>query len=66
MANFIEEIKNYTPTTEQEVMDKQMFLDCIEKYDNILLRENNLCHFCSSAFIINKEHTKVLCIYHNI
>ena len=66
MANFIEEIKNYTPPCEQEEMDKKLFLDCIEKYDNVLLRDNTLCHFCSSAFIVNKEHTKVLCIYHNI
>ena len=66
MPNFIDEIKNYTPTCEQEEADKKLFLDAIEKFDNVLVRENKLCHFCSSAFIINKEHTKVLCIYHNI
>lgn len=66
MANFVEEIKKYNPTCEQEETDKAVFLECIEKYDNVLLRENKLCHFCSSAFITNREHTKVLCIYHNI
>lgn len=66
MAHFIEELKTYVPTCEQEEMDKRVFLDCIEKYDNVLTRDCSVCHFCSSAFIINKEHTKVLCIYHNI
>ena len=66
MPNFIDEIKNYTPTCEQEEAYKKLFLDAIEKFDDVLVRENKLCHFCSSAFIINKEHTKVLCIYHNI
>ena len=32
----------------------------------MLTRENKLCHLTASAFVVNKEHTKVLCIYHNI
>ncbi len=66
MANFIEDIKRFSPSCEQEETDKKLFLECIEKFDDVLTRENNLCHFCSSAFIVNKQRTKVLCIYHNI
>jgi len=66
MANFIEEIRGYQPVCEQEESDKKMFLNSIKTYDNVLTRDCELCHFCSSAFIVNKVHTKVLCIYHNI
>ena len=65
MSKTIEMLKKYTPYNEQEEADKQFFIECEEK-EQILTRENSLCHLCSSAFIINKTHDKVLCIYHNI
>ena len=65
MSRTIEMIKKYVPYNEQETKDKQFFIDC-EKKDQILTRDNELCHLTSSAFIINKAHDKVLCVYHNI
>ena len=65
MSKTIEMLKNYKPYNEQEKIDLQFFIDC-ENKQQILTRENELCHLCSSAFIINKNHDKVLCIYHNI
>ena len=65
MSKTIEDLKNYIPYNEQEEKDKQFFVDCEHK-DQILTRENELCHLCSSAFIVNPQRTKVLCIYHNI
>ena len=65
MSKTIELLKNYNPYNEQEETDKQFFIEC-EKKEQILTRENNLCHLCSSAFIVNKQRNKVLCIYHNI
>lgn len=65
MSKTIEMIKKYVPYNEQEEEDKKFFIECEEK-DQILTRDNRLCHLTSSAFIINKEHTKVLCVYHNI
>ncbi len=65
MSKTIEMIKNYVPYNEQEAEDKQFFIDC-EKKDQILTRDNQLCHLTSSAFVINKEHTKVLCVFHKI
>ena len=61
-----EQIKNYTPFNEQEEKDKQVLLDCLEKYDNIFLRDNKLAHFTVSAWIVNKDRTKVIMAYHNI
>ena len=61
-----EQIKNYTPFNEQEEKDKQILLENLKKYDNIFLRDNRLAHFTVSAWIVNKERTKVIMAYHNI
>ena len=41
MSKTIEMIKNYVPFNEQEVKDKQFFIDC-ENIEQILTRENEL------------------------
>ena len=41
-------------------------LSYIDNFDNILTRANEYAHFTSSSFILNKERTKVLMIFHNI
>ena len=64
--NWIEKIKEYIPYNEQEHSDKALIVNCIDKYDNILSRENTLAHITSSGYIVNKNRTKVLMIYHNI
>lgn len=65
MFNTLELLKKYQPYNEQERVDKEYFLDCA-KIGNLLLRDCLQAHFTSSAFIVNKDKTKVLCIYHNI
>lgn len=65
--NYIEEIRQYKPINEQENVDKEVILDYAESFShNILLRENRLAHMTASAVIVNKEHTKMLMIHHNI
>lgn len=59
-------IEKYMPYNEQEENDKKIILDYMEKYDNLLTRENEIAHFTASAWTINKECTKVLMIYHKI
>jgi 8-oxo-dGTP pyrophosphatase MutT (NUDIX family) len=66
MSKTIEELKNYVPYNEQEEKDKQFIIDCETKLGDILNRTNDISHLCSSAFIVNPERNKVLCIYHNI
>lgn len=61
-----ENIKKFIPYNEQEEMDKALMLDFIEKNDNCLVRENRIAHFTASNWIVNKEKTKVIMIYHNI
>lgn len=65
--NFKEEIENYIPCNEQEENDKKIILTrFIKMEDNILTRENEIAHFTASSWIVNKDRTKVLMIYHNI
>jgi len=63
---FIEDIKNYKPYNEQEEKDKKLVEYYIDNFKDILTRENELAHLTSSAFILNKDKSKVLMIYHNI
>lgn len=66
METLKEMIKNYIPVNEQECADKDLMLYYIENYEDTLTRENKTCHFTASSWIVNKEKTKVLMIYHNI
>ena len=61
-----EEIEKYVPYNEQEEKDKQTILKYMDSFDNVLTRDNEFGHFTSSAWVANKEKTKVLMIYHNI
>ena len=61
-----QQIETYKPYNEQEENDKKIMLDYMEKFDNLLTRENEIAHFTASSWVVNKEHTKVLMIYHNI
>ena len=64
--NFIEAINNYKPYNGQEEKDKQVILDYISKFDDILYRTNEFAHFVTSAFVVNETMDKVLFIHHNI
>ena len=64
--NLKQQIQNYKPYNEQEENDKEMMLKYMEIFQDVLTRENKMCHFTASNWIVNKEKTKVLMIYHNI
>ena len=56
----------FIPFNLQEQVDKLFFIKCLNTFEDVLTRENQICHICSSAFIVNKQRTKVLCAHHNI
>ena len=64
--NLIEQIERYQPYNEQEEKDKQTILKYINTFDDVLTRKNEFGHFTASSWVLNKERTKVLMIYHNI
>lgn len=66
MKKLIDQIEKHQPYNEQEANDKRVILDFINQHENILTRDNELAHFTASAWVMNKEHTKILMIYHNI
>ena len=61
-----EDIKKYVPMNEQEANDKKQMLQFINDFQNYLERENQVGHFTASMWVVNKERTKTLMIYHNI
>jgi len=64
--NLLKQIKNYQPYNPQEEKDKEVFLKYLRSFDNCLERENEFGHVSSSAFVLNKDRTKVVMIHHNI
>ena len=64
--NLKNQIKNYVPYNEQEEVDKSIMLKFIDSFPDVLTRKNEIGHFTTSAWIVNKERTKALMIYHNI
>ena len=61
-----ENLEKYIPYNEQEEADKEVMLSYINNFDNVLTRENKYGHFTSSAFVLNRERTKILMAYHKI
>lgn len=66
MDNLKTQILAYTPYTEREKSDKSLILHCIETFPDTLTRENQICHFTASNWIVNPKRTKALMLYHNI
>lgn len=64
--NLKKQIESYIPYNEQEEKDKQTMLRYIDIFDDVLTRQNEFGHFTASSWVVNKERTKVLMIYHNI
>ena len=64
--NLKKEIGNYVPYNEQERCDKELMIEYINTFRDVLTRENKMCHFTASNWIVNKEKTKILMAYHNI
>lgn len=64
--NLHKQISEYKPYDEREKIDKEVMLEFIENNEDVLTRENKIAHFTTSAWITNKERTKILMIYHNI
>lgn len=59
------ELQAYEPTCAQELGDRAAMISCLPAFSDILDR-NLVAHFTGSAWIVNKERTKVLMVYHNL
>ncbi len=63
---WIDLIKNFVPSNEQEEKDKGAILKYVNIFDDILTRDNGIIHMTSSGFVINKNRDKALMVHHNI
>jgi len=61
-----EDIRNYQPFNIQEQKDKGIILDFLDRYDDAFYRTNLLGHMTASAWVVNKDKTRVLMAYHKI
>lgn len=61
-----EELLNYKCFNIQEEKDKRLFLYALENFDNVFTRENTICHFTASSWLVNKNLDKVLMCFHKI
>ncbi len=59
-------IENYLPYNCEEDKDKETMLKYMDLFHDVLTRNNEIGHFTSSCWIVNKERSKVLMVYHNI
>ena len=64
--NLIKQIEAYIPFNEQEKMDQSLILHWIRSNDDAFLRKNAVAHMTASAWVVNKDRSKVLMVYHNI
>ena len=63
---YLDEITAYLPCCAQEEKDKALMLAFAAQHPDCLLRSSAAGHFTSSAWIVNRERTRVLFCYHNI
>lgn len=59
-------IKTYKPYNEQEERDQVLIANWIEEHEDAFSRENQVAHVTASAWVVNKDRSKVLMVYHNI
>ncbi|HMM20031.1 MAG TPA: NUDIX hydrolase [Selenomonadales bacterium] len=64
--SWIEQISRYHPCNDQERKDKELILNCIDMFGDVLTRRNGLAHLTSSALAVNSARTKALMVHHNI
>ena len=61
-----EQIRDYCPWNEQEAADKEVILRFLAENEDAFERENRIAHMTASAWVVNRERTKVLMVYHKI
>lgn len=62
----LRKLKEYVPYNEQEERDKELIISWIISNNDAFLRSNEIAHITASAWVVNKDRSKVLMVYHNI
>lgn len=64
--NMIDQIRRYQPENAQEEKDKEVIVHFLETNEDAFFRTNTIAHMSASAWVVNKERTKVLMCNHKI
>ncbi len=65
--DFLSFLKSYKAYNEEEEAERLAFVQFLEAFgDKAYERDNLVGHFSSSAWIVNKDRSKVLMIFHNM
>ncbi|MDE6218981.1 MAG: NUDIX domain-containing protein, partial [Lachnospiraceae bacterium] len=64
--SLLQDIEKYQPFNQQEACDKELMIRYMMQNTDCLCRENQIAHFSTSIWTINKERTQTLMVYHNI
>ena len=62
----LKQIENFKPANEQEERDKEQMIRFMMENPDYLERSNEIGHFTTSIWTVNRERTKTLMVYHNI
>ena len=62
----LEQIEGYAPFNEQEARDKAVILDYLRNPPGAFYRSDPVAHMTASAWVVNRERTKVVMVYHRI
>ena len=62
----IAQIRNYTPTNEQEETDRITLLKWLNRLEDISVRDNLSAHLTASAWVVTPDRKKVLMAYHKL
>lgn len=66
IQKLLNDIESFRPFNKQEERDKKVITEFINNNEDAFLRSNLIAHMTASAWVVNKERTKVLMVYHNI
>ena len=66
LETLMDEIRLYQPWTDKETWEQKQILDFMEKNPDCLFRGNRIAHMTASAWVVNRQRTKVLMAYHKI
>jgi len=66
MERLRQTVNAYIPFCAEEAEDRLVMLESMERFSDLLTRNNRICHMTASGWVVDPTHTKVLMAYHNI
>lgn len=66
VERLLDKIAAYQPFNEQEEKDKLLILGALQSMPDIFERSNVVMHMTASGWVVNREHRKLLMVYHNL